>query len=60
MGLTSGDVRSRGLSWPALVITGYRNEFTRGLLAATCLLIAVAILVLLASVVIPPVLDRYQ
>jgi hypothetical protein len=48
---TSGDVRSHGLSWPALVITGYRNEFTRGLLTATCSLIAVAILVLLASVV---------
>jgi hypothetical protein len=51
MRLTSGDVRSRGLSWPALVITGYRNEFTRGLLTATCWLIAVAILMLLASVV---------
>jgi hypothetical protein len=45
----SGEVRSRGLSSTAVLITGYRHEFTRGVLTALGLLILVGMLALLLS-----------
>ena len=47
--LTSGEVTSRGLSWMAVLLTGYRHEFTRAVLTALGLLIVVGILALLVS-----------
>ena len=46
---TSGEVTSRGLSSMAVLITGYRHEFTRGVLTALGLLILVGMLALLLS-----------
>jgi hypothetical protein len=40
------EVTSRGLSSTAVLIMGYRNEFTRGVLMASGSLIAVGILAL--------------
>jgi hypothetical protein len=45
----SGEVTSRGLSSTAVLITGYRHEFTRGVLTALGSLILVGILALLVS-----------
>ena len=46
---TSGEVTSRGLSSTAVLITGYRHEFTRGVLTALGSLVLVGILALLVS-----------
>jgi hypothetical protein len=46
---TSGEVASRGFSSTAVLITGYRHEFTRAVLTALGLLIVVGILALLVS-----------
>ena len=46
---TSGEATSRGLSSTAVLITGYRNEFTRGVLAALGSLVVVGILALLVT-----------
>ena len=46
---TNGEVMSRGPSSTALLIMGYRNEFTRGVLKASGSLIALGILALLVS-----------
>jgi hypothetical protein len=46
---TSGEVTSRGLSSTAVLITGYRREFTRCVLTASGLLILVGMLALLLS-----------
>jgi threonine/homoserine/homoserine lactone efflux protein len=49
---TSEEVTPRGLSSMAVLITGYRNEFTRGVLAALGSLTVVAIVALLVSFVV--------
>ena len=41
--------KSRGLSSTAVLITGYRNEFTRGVLTALGSLVVVGILALLVA-----------
>src|SRR5262249_12325638 len=46
---TCEEVTSRGLSSTAVLITGYRHEFTRGVLRALGSLILVGILALLVS-----------
>jgi threonine/homoserine/homoserine lactone efflux protein len=46
---TSGEVTSRALSSTAVLITGYRNEFTRGVLTALGSLVVVGILALLVA-----------
>ncbi len=46
---TSGEVMSRCPSSRAVLITGYRHEFTRGVLTALGSLIVVGILALLVS-----------
>jgi hypothetical protein len=46
---TSGEMTSRGLSSTAVLITGYRHEFTRGVLRALGSLILVGTLALLVS-----------
>jgi threonine/homoserine/homoserine lactone efflux protein len=46
---TGGEVTSRGLSSTAVLITGYRNEFTRGVLTALGSLVVVGILALLVT-----------
>jgi threonine/homoserine/homoserine lactone efflux protein len=46
---SSGEVTSRGLSSMAVLITGYRHEFTRGVLTALGSLIVVGVLALLVS-----------
>jgi hypothetical protein len=43
---TSGEATSRGLSSTAVLITGYRNEFKRGVLTALGSLVVVGILAL--------------
>jgi hypothetical protein len=43
------EVTSRGLSSTAVLIMGYRNEFTRGVLTASGSLIAVGILALFVA-----------
>ena len=45
----NGEVTSRGLSSTAVLITGYRHEFTRGVLRALGSLILVGILALLGE-----------
>jgi hypothetical protein len=47
--VTNGQVVSRGPSSKALLIMGYRSEFTRGVLKASCSLIALGILALIVS-----------
>jgi threonine/homoserine/homoserine lactone efflux protein len=47
--LTSGAAMTRGPSSTALLIMGYRNEFTRGVLTASGSIIVVGILALLVS-----------
>ena len=46
---TGGEVTSRGLSSMGVLITGYRHEFTRGVLPALGSLLLVGILALLVS-----------
>ena len=46
---TSGEMTSRGLSSTGVLITGYRHEFTRGVLRALGSLILVGILALLVG-----------
>ena len=46
---TSGEATSRGLSSMAVLITGYRREFTRGVRTALGWIIVVGILALLVS-----------
>jgi hypothetical protein len=43
------EVTSRGLSSTAVLIMGYRNEFTRGILKAAGSFLALGILALLVS-----------
>ena len=45
---TSGEATSRGLSSTAVLITGHRNEFTRGVLTLASLVV-VGILALLVA-----------
>jgi threonine/homoserine/homoserine lactone efflux protein len=46
---TSGEVTSRGLSSTSVLITGYRNEFARGVLVALGSLFVVGISALLVA-----------